>query len=133
MAVALRSPRRLTRTSTSLLAAGPSVDALARSLHESHLSALEDQGDGDGVSRETPCGYFAVGCNAATPAAVLGVDRRPVAGRLDVIGLGGLLHTCRPELEVALRCRTWASVRRPGDGRRPAPESDRGTGSIVPG
>ena len=45
------------------------------------------------------------GCNAATAAAALRVDRHTVERRLNSIEtrLGRSLHTCRAELEVALR------------------------------
>lgn len=106
MLVALRRPQRLTWYSdVALLAAVLRDQALARSLVEVHLSPLEDQRDGGAVARRTLRAYFAAGCNAATAAAALGVNRHTVERRLHTIEekLGRLLHTCHAELEVALR------------------------------
>jgi PucR C-terminal helix-turn-helix domain/GGDEF-like domain len=105
MLIALRKPQRLTRyADVALLAAVLRDRELARSLVEIHLSPLDDQRDG-AVSRETLRAYFAAGCNAATAAAALRVDRHTVERRLHTIEtrLGRLLHTCHAELEVALR------------------------------
>ena len=78
---------------------------LASSLYEIHLSPLDCDGAGGAVWRTTLRAYFAAGCNAATAASALGVDRRTVARRLQAIEtrLGRRLHTCHAELEVALR------------------------------
>ena len=105
MLVALRRPQRLTMyADVALLAAVLRDREMARSLVEIHLSPLEDQKDG-AVARQTLRAYFAAGCNAATAAAALGVDRHTVERRLHTIEtrLGRLLHTCHAELEVALR------------------------------
>lgn len=105
MLVALRKPQRLTLyADVALLAAVLSDRELARSLLDIHLSPLEDQKDG-AVSRQTLRAYFAAGCNAATAAAALGVDRHTVERRLHTIEtrLGHPLHSCHAELEVALR------------------------------
>jgi hypothetical protein len=105
MLVAQRRPQPLTQyADVSLLAAVLKDQELASSLVEVHLSPLEDQKD-SAVSRETLRAYFAAGCNAATAAAALRVDRHTVERRLHAIEtrLGRLLHTCRAELEVALR------------------------------
>jgi hypothetical protein len=105
MLVALRRPQSLTRyADVSLLAAVLRDRDLARSLVEAHLSPLDGQKD-SAVSRETLRAYFAAGCNAATAAAALRVDRHTVERRLHTIEkrLGRLLHTCHAELEVALR------------------------------
>jgi DNA-binding PucR family transcriptional regulator len=103
--VALRRPQTLTRyADVALLAAVLRDREMARSLVEIHLSPLEDQKDG-AVSRQTLRAYFAAGCNAATAAAALGVDRHTVERRLNTIEtrLGRPLHACHAELEVALR------------------------------
>jgi hypothetical protein len=105
MLVAQRRPQTLTRyADVSLLAAVLRDQELASSLVEVHLSPLDGQKD-SAVSRETLRAYFAAGCNAATAAAALRVDRHTVERRLHTIEtrLGRLLHTCRAELEVALR------------------------------
>ena len=105
MLVALRRPQRLTRyADVALLAAVLRDQELARSLLEIHLSPLEEQ-RGGAVARETLRAYFAAGCNAATAAAALGVNRHTVERRVHTIEerLGRLLHTCHAELEVALR------------------------------
>jgi hypothetical protein len=105
MLVALHRPQRLTLyADVTLLAAVLRDRELARSLVEVHLSPLGSQRDG-AVSRETLRAYFAAGCNAATAAAALGVNRHTVERRLHAIEttLGRLLHTCHAELEVALR------------------------------
>jgi hypothetical protein len=106
MLVALRRPQRLTwYADVALLAAMLRDRELARSLVEIHLSPLEDQRDGGVVARRTLRAYFAAGCNAATAAAALGVNRHTVERRLHTIEekIGRLLHTCHAELEVALR------------------------------
>jgi hypothetical protein len=105
MLVALHRPQMLTRyADVSLLAAVLRDGELARSLVEIHLSPLDGQKDG-AVSRETLRAYFATGCNAATAAAALSVDRHTVERRLHTVEtrLGRALHTCHAELEVALR------------------------------
>lgn len=104
MLVAQRRPQRLTRyADVSLLAAVLKDPELAASLVEIHLSSLDGHRD-SAVSRETLRAYFVAGCNAATAAAALGVDRHTVERRLHAIEkrLGRLLHTCHAELEVAL-------------------------------
>ena len=106
MLVALRGPQMLTwYADVALLAAVLRDQELARSLVEIHLSPLEDQRDGGAEARRTLRAYFAAGCNAATAAAALGVNRHTVERRLHAIEerLGRLLHTCHAELEVALR------------------------------
>ncbi len=105
MLVALRRPERLTRyADVALLAAVLRDRELAQSLRDIHLAPLDDHRNGR-VARETLRAYFAAGCNAATAAAALGVDRHTVQRRLHAIEerLGRLLHSCHAELEVALR------------------------------
>jgi hypothetical protein len=104
--VALRRPRILTRYADVLLLAPVLGDeVLARALKDVYLSPLECQRNGGAVARETLRTYFAAGCNAATTAAALSVDRHTVERRLHRIekSLGRALHTCQAELEVALR------------------------------
>jgi hypothetical protein len=104
--VALRRPRLLTRYGDVLLLA-PALhdDVLARSLREIYLLPLAGRRDGGALARETLRTYFAAGRNAATAAAVLGVNRHTIERRLHKIeaSLGRSLHTCQAELEVALR------------------------------
>ncbi len=112
MLVVLRRPQKLTRyADVALLAAVLKDRTLARSLVEIQLSPLES-GKNGAVSRETLRAYFAAGCNAATAAAALGVDRHTVQRRLQSIEtrLGRLLHTCHAELEVALRLEELGGV-----------------------
>jgi len=106
MLVVLRRPQRLTRyADVALLAAVLRDRELARSLVEIHLSPLDAGSNAGAVSRSTLRAYFAAGCNAATAAAALGVDRHTVQRRLHAIEtqLGRPLHRCQAELEVALR------------------------------
>jgi hypothetical protein len=107
--VALRKPQQqLTRYADDLLlAAALRDDVLARSLNEIYFLPLCDQRDGGIVARDTLRAYFTTGRNAATAAALLGVDRHTVQRRLRKIEdqLGRLMHTCYPELEIALRLR----------------------------
>jgi DNA-binding PucR family transcriptional regulator len=104
MLVAQRRPQTLTRyADVSLLAAVLRDSELASSLVEVHLSPLDGHRD-SAASRETLRAYFAAGCNAATAAAALRVDRHTVERRLHTIEtrLGCQLQSCRAELEVAL-------------------------------
>ena len=122
MLVARRRSQRLTRyADVSLLAAVLRDPELARSLVEVHLSPLDGQKD-SAVSRDTLRAYFAAGCNAATAAATLRVDRHTVERRLHTIEtkLGRLLHTRRAELEMALRLEELSDPTRPShDGQSP--------------
>ncbi len=123
MLVALRRPQGLTRyADVSLLAAVLRDAELAGSLVDIHLSALDGQRDG-AVSRETLRAYFAAGCNAATAAAALSVDRHTVERRLHSIEtrLGRLLHTCHAELEVALALEELGEPTGDSDGSQSPP------------
>jgi DNA-binding PucR family transcriptional regulator len=103
--VMLRRPRPLTRASdVILLAAVLRDELLAKSLRQTYLAPLDDQGDAGVGLRETLRAYIDAGFNAATAAAALGVDRHTVQRRLRKTeeALGRLLHTCHAELEVAL-------------------------------
>lgn len=111
--VAMNRPRRLTRYAENMLLAAAMRDkTLTRSLQEIYLSPLANQKDGGAVSRETLRRYFDARNNAATAAVVLGVDRHTVERRLRAIEkrLGRLLHTCQPELEVALQLQELGSA-----------------------
>ncbi len=103
--VMLRRPQPLTRASdVILLAAVLRDELLARSLRQTYLAPLDEQGDAGVGLRETLRAYIDAGFNAATAAAALGVDRHTVQRRLRKTeeALGRLLHTCHAELEVAL-------------------------------
>lgn len=103
--VMLRRPQQLTRASdVILLAAVLRDELLAKSLRQTYLGPLDDQGDAGVGLRETLRAYFDAGFNAATAAAALGVDRHTVQRRLRKAeeALGMLLHTCHAEIEVAL-------------------------------
>jgi len=103
--VMMRRPQPLTRASdVVLLAAVLRDELLAKSLRQTYLAPLDDQGDAGVGLRETLRAYIDAGFNAATAAAALGVDRHTVQRRLRKAeeALGRLLHTCHAELEVAL-------------------------------
>jgi predicted DNA-binding protein (UPF0251 family) len=105
LGVALRTRRQLTRyTDCPLLAAALQDDTLMRSLRDIYLSPLAGERDGGALLRETLRAYFAVGCNAATAASLLGVERHTVARRLQKVEqyLGCPLHTCQAALDVAV-------------------------------
>jgi hypothetical protein len=103
--VMLRRPQPLTRASdVVLLAAVLRDELLAKSLRQTYLAPLDDQGDAGVGLRETLRAYIDAGFNAATAAAALGVDRHTVQRRLRKVeeALGRLLHTCHAEIDVAL-------------------------------
>jgi hypothetical protein len=105
MLVAVRRPQRLTRyADVALLAAVLGDPELASSLMAVYLSPLNGHKDG-AVSRDTLRAYLAAGCNAASAAGALKVDRHTVERRLSSIEsrLGRSVQVCRAELEVALR------------------------------
>jgi hypothetical protein len=121
MLVALRRPARITQyADVALLAAVLRDGELARSLIEIHLSPFDSQRDG-AASRKTLRAYFAAGCNAATAAAALRVDRHTVERRLHAIEtrLGRSLHACHAELEVALRLEELGDPGSPKDAGSP--------------
>lgn len=99
--VALRRPAPMMRFAEhALMALVLQNQSLARSLVSIYLPSL-----GSPVTRETLRAYFAVGCNAATAAAKLEVDRHTVERRLRAVEarLGRQLRLCHAELEVVLR------------------------------
>jgi PucR C-terminal helix-turn-helix domain/GGDEF-like domain len=103
--VMLHRPQPLTRASdVILLAAVLRDELLAKSLHETYLAPLDENGDSGPELRETLRAYFAAGFNAATAAAALRIDRHTVQRRLRKVeeALGRLLHACHAEIEVAL-------------------------------
>lgn len=121
--VAQRRPQRVTvYAEEMLLAAALRDETLRRSLEEMYLSPLANQRDGGVASRETLRRYFDARSNGATAAVTLGVDRHTVERRLHAIEkkLGRLLHTCQPELEVALHLHDLSSA---ADGENASPAS----------
>ncbi len=99
--VALRSPAPLMRFAEhALLALVLQNQSLVRSLLDIYLPSL-----GSPVARATLRAYFSAGCNAATAAAKLEIDRHTVERRLRAIEtrLGRQLRSCHAELEVVLR------------------------------
>jgi hypothetical protein len=103
--VARGAPPSLTRCADIvLLAATVSDRELSAMLLDLYLGPLIARKDW-AVLRETLRAYYATGCNTASAAASLGVDRQTVRRRLgrveEAIGRG--LDTCRAEMEMALR------------------------------
>jgi DNA-binding PucR family transcriptional regulator len=91
----------------ALLAAVLQDDLLAASLYQLFIEPLTYERDEGAMALETLCAYFASERNAASAAAVLGVSRQAVNGRLRMIEerLGRTINGSGPELEVALRVR----------------------------
>lgn len=105
LVVALRRPQRLTRYSdVALLATALKDEMLASALIERYVAPLEDLRNNGPVLRDTLRAYIAAEHNASSAAAALGVVRNTVENRLRTIEerLGGTLHPCRLEIEVAL-------------------------------
>jgi hypothetical protein len=103
---AVRRSGGLTRYGADpLLAAALKDEVLAESLRQAYLAPLDGRGNGGALARATLRAYFHAGCNAATAAAALGVDRHTVQRRVRRIEdkLGRWLTSCRSELELALR------------------------------
>jgi PucR C-terminal helix-turn-helix domain/GGDEF-like domain len=99
--VAQRRPESMVRFADhALLALVLQNESLVRSLAGIYLPSL-----GNPVARETVRAYFSAGCNAATAAAKLAIDRHTVERRLRAIeaNLGRQLRSCHAELEVVLR------------------------------
>ena len=82
-------------------------DLLATSLRHLFIEPLKRERDGGEVAFETLRAYFAAERNAASAAAVLGISRQAVNGRLRIIEerLGRSVNGSAAELEVALRAR----------------------------
>jgi hypothetical protein len=99
--VAQRRPESTVRFADhALLALVLQNEPLVKSLAGIYLPSL-----GNPVARETVRAYFSAGCNAATAAAKLAIDRHTVERRLRAIeaNLGRQLRSCHAELEVVLR------------------------------
>ncbi len=88
----------------ALLASNLQDDLLTTSLRELYLKPLERERDGGEVLRETLRAYFACGRNASSAAAMLGISRQAVNGRLRAVEeiLGKPLAACATELETTL-------------------------------
>jgi hypothetical protein len=102
--VAQRKPQRVTRYGdVALVVAALGDGALGRSLVEVYLSPLMNVRGGE-VLLQSLRAYLGAGCSVSSAAAVLGVARKTVEGRLRTIEekLGRTLHPCPAELEVAL-------------------------------
>lgn len=109
--VMLRRPQPLVRCAEVVLVATALRDEeLARSLLDAYLGPLEAGKDGETLKETLRC-YFANGCNGASTATVLRVDRQTVRRRLAKIetALGRDLDSCRAEVETALRVETLLS------------------------
>jgi DNA-binding PucR family transcriptional regulator len=103
--VARLRPRRLTRCADVVLLAATLRDReLAGILVDLYLGPLASRKDWD-VLRATLRAYYASDCNAASAAALLGVDRQTVRRRLRRVEeeIGRRLDACRVEMEMALR------------------------------
>ncbi len=106
LSVALRTPHKVARYGDcALLATTLADDTLTQSLRETYLAPLRSGGDSGMTLIETLRAYLSVGCNAATAAHCLGVDRKTVERRIRKIEkrLDRPLRVCHAELEVALR------------------------------
>jgi len=105
-ALAVRSERdRLVRCSDVVLSAAVINDGeAARFLLDAYLNPLLSRGDGEAL-RATLHAYFDSGCNAASTAAALGVNRHTVKRRLRKVEqcIDRPLGSCRAEMETALR------------------------------
>jgi len=104
-----RKPAPLVRCSdVVLLAAALRDEELSRVLVDVYLGPLDSHRDGQAL-RQTLRSYFASGCNAASAAASLGVDRHTVQRRLRRVeeAIDRSLDACRPEMELALRIKEY--------------------------
>jgi len=105
LVVMLHQPQRLVRGSdVALVAAAMHDDTMRRSLVDVYLGPLDERRDAKAL-RETLRVYFSLDCNAASAAALLGVNRHTVLRRLLRVeeAIGRSLDTCRAEMDVALR------------------------------
>lgn len=82
---------------------------LVESLQKLYLEPLESDRDGGETLRKTLGAYFAAERSAASAAAILGVSRQAVSGRLRMIEerIGRPLGSCVTELDTALRMRQF--------------------------
>jgi DNA-binding Lrp family transcriptional regulator len=116
LVVALRRPRPLTRyADVALLASALKDEALARALVDIYLAPLEDSRGGGPILRQTLRAYLDAERSVSSAAAALGVVRKTVENRLRTIEerLGRTLHSCAPELEVALQINELATAPQP--------------------
>lgn len=105
LAIALRSSRRIVRYADSpLVAAAVQNDTLTRWLQE-FVYPLRSQKDGGEGLRRTLRALIDAECNRRAAASALEIDRHTVESRLRTAErlLGRTLHTCLPELDIALR------------------------------
>ena len=103
--VMLRRPQRLVRgADVTLLAAVLRDESSARSMIETYVAPLDGPGDSGDHLRQTLRAYLASDHNAASAAALLGVDRHTVKRRLRKAEelLGRQLNDCQAQLDVAL-------------------------------
>jgi hypothetical protein len=117
MAVAVRGSANLVRYSeVALLASALRDDLLPRSLRELYLQPLAGSRDGGAVHRDTLRAFFAARRNVSSTAAALGVSRRTVANRMQVIEerLGPALSADSAEMEIALRLQELEQAERAG-------------------
>jgi hypothetical protein len=116
--VMLRTSQRVTRGTDVLpLVAMLRDPVLAKSLLRTYLDPLDGPGESGEVLRQTLRAYFASDRNAATAAAMLGVDRHTVQRRLRKVeeALGRLLNDCHLKLELALELEKVNGTRSPDD------------------
>lgn len=104
--VALRGRQQIVRYADAAVVASMLRDDLLRdSLRESYLTPLSDERDGGMTLRQTLRAYFVAGGNVSSAAAILGVSRRTVSNRLNVIDakLDRPLSASATEMDLALR------------------------------
>jgi len=105
LVIALRRSEKIVRYADSpVFAAAVQNDTLTRWLQD-FLEPLRSQKDGGVGLRQTLRALIDAECNRRAAATVLKVDRHTVEGRLRTAErlLGRALHTCLPELDIALR------------------------------
>jgi hypothetical protein len=103
--ILLRSTRRTARArGTILLAAVARDPSLSKSLHETYVVPLGSLGGSARPLRTTLLAYLRSGLNAASAAAALDIDRSTVQRHLRRTEetLGGTIHACSAELQIAL-------------------------------
>jgi hypothetical protein len=116
LSVALRGGEQVVRyRGVALLASALQDELLRASLCDLYIAPLEAERDGGATFRETLRAYFAADCNVTSAAEIVGVTRKTVAARLQMIEqrLGRPIVTCAAEMETALRLRelsVFASV-----------------------
>lgn len=104
--VSLRRPQRFTHyIDVALLAPWLQHDAHARWLVGTYLSPLDNQKVPGATLRATLRHYFAASRNASAAASALGVSRRTMRNRMQIVeqALGANLVEHQAELELALR------------------------------